>query len=303
MVAICSVDGCYVRDGLHEPPSRGRNPNVYGQWMLFLGLEDKEYVRSSIRVCNKHFTVDCFSNYMAVQMGFGKRLYLNPDAVPTLSHGGEAVLVSTREMGCQTDPPKTRDMSVSAWIPPTFRSKALQVHLRPATRSVSCEAVSLPSLPMFSTPTSPPEKRPHLECSIDDSTNVPDDSDPSLLENTVSDTPVDQMTKYIVYEDCLLELFQSCSFCRHACAVEQFCQGTLVSIKATCTHCSLVKRWKSQPHVGSIPAGDLHLSAAIAITGSSFAQTDKVLNALRVKGISESTYYSHQGQVFQNHCG
>lgn len=91
MVAVCSVEGCNVRDGLHEPPSRSRNPNVYDQWMLFLGLVDMESGRASVRVCNKHFTPSCFSNHMAVQMGFAKRLYLNPDAVPTLSPGGEAV--------------------------------------------------------------------------------------------------------------------------------------------------------------------------------------------------------------------
>ncbi|KAJ8338519.1 hypothetical protein SKAU_G00374850 [Synaphobranchus kaupii] len=139
MVAVCSVEGCNVRDGLHEPPCRSRNPNVYKQWMLFLGLEDMEYARASVCVCNKHFTEDCFSNHMAVQMGFAKRLNLDKGAVPTLSPGGEVVLVSTREMGCQTDQPKTRDMSVSAWITPPFRSKALQVHLMPASKSVSCE--------------------------------------------------------------------------------------------------------------------------------------------------------------------
>jgi len=50
---------------------------------------------------------------------------------------------------------------------------------------------------------------------------------------------------------------------------------------------------------GSIPAGNIHLSAAIMFSGASFTKLDKVLKALNVQTICSSTYYSHAQQYLQ----
>lgn len=51
-----------------------------------------------------------------------------------------------------------------------------------------------------------------------------------------------------------------------------------MSVTQTCPYqsCSYRWKWNSQPLLGSSPAGNLNLSAAVYYTGSSFVQTNKV---------------------------
>ncbi len=86
------------------------------------------------------------------------------------------------------------------------------------------------------------------------------------------------MVKYLVYEECLLDLFKVCPTCSRDCKVHTFVKGTFLSVTQTCLHqsCLYNRQWKSQPLLGSYPAGNLHLSAAVYYTGSSFVQTIKV---------------------------
>ncbi|KAK6310227.1 hypothetical protein J4Q44_G00201080 [Coregonus suidteri] len=53
-------------------------------------------------------------------------------------------------------------------------------------------------------------------------------------------------------------------------------QGGLI-IMQTCPCCEHSYEWNSQPRVGKNPASNLHLSAATAFTGSSFAQIQKYI--------------------------
>ncbi|KAK6292772.1 hypothetical protein J4Q44_G00373570 [Coregonus suidteri] len=103
--------------------------------------------------------------------------------------------------------------------------------------------------------------------------------------------------KYIVYKYCLLQLFHCCPVCTRTWNITKRFKGTLISTVQIWPHCDHIKTWKSQQYVSDTPAGNLHLTAAIAFTGSSIAQTNKILNALKVQIISESTFYSHQKTV------
>ncbi|XP_074544649.1 uncharacterized protein LOC141804189 [Halichoeres trimaculatus] len=107
--------------------------------------------------------------------------------------------------------------------------------------------------------------------------------------------PVQDMVKYLVYEECLLELFKICPNCSTVCKVETFVKGTFLSVTQTCLHqsCFFSRKWKSQPLLGSCPAGNLHLSAAVYYTGSSFIQTNKVLNAMHMRTFSRMTHRNH----------
>ena len=60
-----------------------------------------------------------------------------------------------------------------------------------------------------------------------------------------------------------------------------------------------VNKWTSQPMIGNIPAGNLHLSAAIYFSGASFAKMERVMSSLRVASISSSTFYKHVQQLLQ----
>uniref|UniRef100_A0A672JS98 Uncharacterized protein n=1 Tax=Sinocyclocheilus grahami TaxID=75366 RepID=A0A672JS98_SINGR len=88
------------------------------------------------------------------------------------------------------------------------------------------------------------------------------------------------MVKYLVDEECLLDLFKICSTCSRVCKVVTFVKVTFLSVTQKCLQqcCSYNRQWKSQPLLGSYPAGNLHLSAAFYYTYSSFIQTNKVFN-------------------------
>lgn len=85
-----------------------------------------------------------------------------------------------------------------------------------------------------------------------------------------------KVTKYIVYEDKLMELFRRCPVCTRSLVVSQTTIGTLLRVKQHCAYCEYSSDWSSQPMVNNIPAGNLQLCAAVLFTGSSFCQISKV---------------------------
>lgn len=52
--------------------------------------------------------------------------------------------------------------------------------------------------------------------------------------------------------------------------------GLFLAVDQTCHRCEFNRQWKSQPFIGSTPAGNIHLSAAVYFTGTSFIQMKKV---------------------------
>ena len=94
----------------------------------------------------------------------------------------------------------------------------------------------------------------------------------------------------------LLILFQSCNLCFASNPLLSISQsGTMLTIKSTCSRCSNVFTWTSQPHMlGKFPAGNLLLSFAILCSGASI---NKVLLMFQHMGIlvyHYPTYYYHQ---------
>ena len=94
----------------------------------------------------------------------------------------------------------------------------------------------------------------------------------------------------------LLLLFQTFPLCfasNPLLAISQ--SGTMLTIKSTCSQCTGVFTWNSQPHMlGKFPAGNLLLSFAILCAG---APINKVLLVLQHMGIlvyHYPTYYYHQ---------
>lgn len=83
---------------------------------------------------------------------------------------------------------------------------------------------------------------------------------------------------FIVYESCIMELFRSCPLCTRSCDVSTHRLGTFLSVKQHCLHCLHTRHWNSQPVLGSTPAGNLQLSAAVYLSGASFIQIEKVNN-------------------------
>ncbi|XP_077091352.1 uncharacterized protein LOC143742375 [Siphateles boraxobius] len=123
----------------------------------------------------------------------------------------------------------------------------------------------------------------------------------SLSDSTIVSppTPIQDIVKYVVYEDCLLALFHDCPICQRTCELEKYVRGTFLSIRQKCPFCDYSRQWKSQPIIGSTPAGNLQLSAAVHFTGTSFRQISKVLSALKVCNIVESTYFLHASSFME----
>ncbi|KAJ4928945.1 hypothetical protein JOQ06_004567, partial [Pogonophryne albipinna] len=120
------------------------------------------------------------------------------------------------------------------------------------------------------TPGLRPRKRPRLE-----------------LEPTYSDC------KYIVFESCLKELFDTCPVCKRSCEVLRRRMGTFVAFTQLCQNCTYSRRWQSQPVVGSTPVGNLQISAATYFTGSCFSQLEKICKAMHLQIFPYDTFRKH----------
>ncbi|XP_065145190.1 uncharacterized protein [Paramisgurnus dabryanus] len=295
MVRRCIVAGCNSTAGLHSFPA---DLGIRRQWMHALGLGDREFPPGA-KVCNLHFTRDRFSNVMEVEMGFSTQLVLKPDAVPNAVHASQRRIVPamTREIGCQTEPVSTKHAFVQANMKPIRRSKAIQARM--PNRSVSCDTGTLME-PFTECPgaTSTTIKRKRCEVSTYDSSYHPDKSESATNSTRVyNEVPPKKVTKYIVYEDKLLELFKSCPVCTQSLDVSQTIIGTLLRVKQHCAYCEYSSDWSSQPMVNNIPAGNLQLSAAVLFSGSSFSQISKFLDAFKIQGISEPCFQEHKAKL------
>ncbi|XP_030234703.1 uncharacterized protein LOC115559773 isoform X4 [Gadus morhua] len=99
--------------------------------------------------------------------------------------------------------------------------------------------------------------------------------------------------KYIVFEGCLRELFDSCPVCRGQCEVQRRRHGTYVAFSQHCRHCRYSRGWQSQPIVGSTPLGDLQLSAATYLTGASFFKLARIFKAMQLQTFNQDTFRRH----------
>ncbi len=91
-----------------------------------------------------------------------------------------------------------------------------------------------------------------------------------------SSKPAHKTATYIVYENCLLQLFEQCPVCRHVTNVRRIIFGTFLAVEQRCPHCDFFRKWNSQPIIQSTPAGNLQLSVAVYATGASFFKVEKV---------------------------
>ena len=103
-------------------------------------------------------------------------------------------------------------------------------------------------------------------------------------------------TKFIVFRQELMELLNRCPTCG-AVVIEkqQSTQGTQLFVTLTCIngHNYL---WKSQPMLDGMAAGNLLKSASILLSGSSYTKVASLADILKLKFLSERSYYNIQDQ-------
>ncbi|XP_034551922.1 uncharacterized protein LOC117821613 isoform X2 [Notolabrus celidotus] len=225
---------------------------------------------------------------------------------------------ATRDVACQTDQLQTHSVGTQLSL------QTLQPHVRSkgVHAAVSCRefgvgasiATSADPLCFSSTPVKRPSKRACLdlveegeEDPLEGSSSLatslgldaaydPADSVAALAESTLRDetsTPTHKTKKYIVYETSLMELFEVCPVCTRVYDVRTQRSGTFLSMEQRCPHCDYLRRWNSQPIVGSTPAGNLHLSAAVYLSGASFFKIERVFKAMQPQLFRYNTFRRH----------
>lgn len=99
--------------------------------------------------------------------------------------------------------------------------------------------------------------------------------------------------KYIVFESCLMALFENCKVCLEPCSLKTSTQGTCVTVTATCPKCHVFK-WSSQPFLQRKPLGNLLICSGILFSGSCPTKVLRLLSQIGICTVSESTYYEVQ---------
>ncbi|XP_065806081.1 uncharacterized protein [Labrus bergylta] len=230
------------------------------------------------------------------------------------------------DAGCQTDSPHQVSEGT---VPPNGSSVGTQLswgtlkdcHMKSKGTQATVFQVSTgtepvctgPQLPLLSTPTDGnafrPSKRPRLlevkeeeegegetsaEAELIISTFNPGDSIKEESEMfTVGPLVTYGDTKYIVFDSCLRELFETCPVCKRQSEVQRQSTGTLVAFKQLCHNCNYSRKWQSQPIVASTLVGNLELSAATNFTGASFFQLAKICKAIQLWIFQYDTFRRH----------
>ncbi|KAM4017528.1 uncharacterized protein ACNLHF_007164 isoform 1-T3 [Anomaloglossus baeobatrachus] len=117
------------------------------------------------------------------------------------------------------------------------------------------------------------------------------------------DSPVEnpvEEEKYLVFESCLKKLIMMIP-----CMSESKCTsplthyrketiGSYLSVEVRCRSGHTRLLWESQPRHGYQPLGNVLLSAAVLLSGSSFLKSQHMFKLLNVKSIDKTNYYKNQ---------
>jgi hypothetical protein len=128
-----------------------------------------------------------------------------------------------------------------------------------------------------------------------DRTYDPDlDSDMDTDKIAEQPTELENIKKFLVFETELDKLFTFCSRCSARITdISKHTTGSMLSVTTTCQYYHTVT-WHSQPLIHRMPAGNLLLSAAILLSGSTYSQTERLADILRLPILSDSEFYRIQ---------
>ncbi|KAL1004808.1 hypothetical protein UPYG_G00050880 [Umbra pygmaea] len=311
----CSIPGCTGNgDTFHSLP---KEPNTRRAWLMFVYKKIPVKFDTQLFVCSNHFTKDSFENLGQFKAGFAKLLLLKRGAAPTVrsSQPHQIALQEgqhTKDAACQTDAPGVASHGTQlsrVTLRPHIRSKGVQGTV--LCRSVAA-GTTTPSVsgPLSSTPFKGlrPAKRPRLEFEeeVEDVSYTGTDPQDSTFHPTQSVTmgtesaklftpPVSSYgdAKYIVFEQCLLSLFETCPVCTRVCNVLPRRRGSFLAVDQLCPHCQFFRQWKSQPVIGSTPVGNLQLSAAIYFCGASFSKMKKLFESMQLRTHNYDSFRRH----------
>ncbi|XP_061183986.1 uncharacterized protein LOC133192121 isoform X2 [Saccostrea echinata] len=171
------------------------------------------------------------------------------------------------------------------------RHVSIQTEIRPSTISTGTQTETMFSLD------APEDLDESFESLASTDSAASEWIPPDLDENNNIDhhhvPPSHCRRKFIVFEECLDQLLQICTICGQKCDIKKTIVGTLLFVSRVCV-CGETFTWGSQPFTGSIPTGNLVLSAAILISGSSINQSLTMFQHANISCFSERTYHNIQ---------
>lgn len=119
---------------------------------------------------------------------------------------------------------------------------------------------------------------------------------PEIDENNNLDNqdapPSHRSRKFIVFEECLDQLLQFCTICGRKCDVQKIV-GAMLVVSRVCVFWEAFT-WESQSLTGSMPTGNLVLSAAILFSGCSIKQSLVMFQHAKASCFSERTFHNIQ---------
>ncbi|XP_063049229.1 uncharacterized protein LOC134443296 [Engraulis encrasicolus] len=174
-------------------------------------------------------------------------------------------------------------MAFAARLPLPFSSTPVKT-----PRQQELEEEDEPALEGSSSPAAPED----LDSTYDPLKSVLDVTASSDISELAS-TPIPKVNKFIVYETCIMELFEVCPDCKHPCTIQTRRLGTFISVAQQCNNCEYQRTWNSQPLLKSTPAGNIQLSAAIYLSGASYFKIKRVFRALHLQMFEYDTFRRH----------
>ena len=181
---------------------------------------------------------------------------------------------------------------------PAGEPSALQAGNKPLATGMLVDATSSPSSPDASTASSEyePETSPPSSPDADEASQPVTDAEPGPpIYQSIHKEP-----KYLVFESSLKQLISWCH-CPEcgSCDItsKRSTSGTQLTVTLCCEACNKASTWKSQPNLGTFPAGNILLSAGILFAGASVAKVLQVLNSIGVATHNSRNFFQQQKTI------
>ncbi|XP_053338836.1 zinc finger and SCAN domain-containing protein 12-like isoform X2 [Clarias gariepinus] len=272
MVRRC-VFGCSSPRTLFTFPS---DPWLRKRWLEFAHLEESG-IRTSSRICDRHFPDDSFNNLGLFNAGITGYLRLVENAVPCLYTVGAppSVTPSIRSIGCQYEKVcNTANISVQVNPPKIYRrSKAIQVWT--VRQSADCDMNSDVDAESYEgiSQTRGRERNPSAAQEVSLSGSCKSEDDPSApveieleLTSSMVDKPsvgcgkdlklsaldedeynsLAESSYAILSKEVLLLLMFRCLECSSECRIRGIGKGGSLSLGQECLSCSNYRLWTSR---------------------------------------------------------
>ncbi|XP_077102143.1 uncharacterized protein LOC143753562 isoform X3 [Siphateles boraxobius] len=305
------------------------NKELNNQWLAALNIDLKTPVESikKWRVCSEHFGPD---DYKENKDSTVRRL--KDTAIPTIFRvqtAGPSVSSSPMADSTSEQSSQTRDVACQTDAKPLTKSVGTQLSMK--TSHVRYRRSGVQTTDTFSdidslspaaglkcrdsTPIKGSSKRPRVDLEEEEdeetlmdtsSVEAPEEQDytfnPTDTDTTLTETadmsaqascPIHTIRKYIVYENCIMELFEVCPVCKRSCSVRSQRIATFIRVEQLCKNCQYSRKWNSQPVLGSTPAGNLHISAAVYLCGASFYKFEKICSTMNLQLFKYDTFRRH----------